>query len=80
MDMLNPETSLSKLSEHDWQIIRNRWARGVDWVVSKCGKKWQIMGDLGKGFPLFKTKKEAYEAATNLLLMESHHRAELTHI
>jgi hypothetical protein len=78
--MLEPiETSLSKLSEHDWSILSNRWARGIDWNIEKLGKKWHILGDTG-GFPLFKTKSAAYDALTNLILAESHHRAWLRNL
>lgn len=69
------ETSLSKLSEHDWQVLSNRWARGVDWYVRKVGKRhWTPIEALGR-FPLFTTKKAAELAATNLILAESHWRA-----
>jgi hypothetical protein len=67
-------TSLGSLSENDWQIISNNWARGIDWVVCKVGRKWMIMGQLGAGFPNFKTKTAAHDAATNLVLAESLHR------
>jgi hypothetical protein len=68
------ETSLSTLSSDDWQILRGRWARGIDWVVSKVGRRWALSESFGN-FPLFKTKSAAYEAASNLILAESAHRA-----
>jgi len=43
-----------------------RWGRGINWNVAKVGKKWEITGRLGNGFPLFKTKTAAYEAASTL--------------
>ena len=68
------ETSLARLSEHDWQILSNTWARGVDWYVQKIGRKWAPIEIFG-AFPLFKTKREAEAAATTLLLWESRNRA-----
>jgi hypothetical protein len=67
------ETSLSSLSEHDWQILRNRWARGINWFVCKLGRKWTLTSDFGS-FPLFTTKTAAYEAGTALILAESAYR------
>jgi hypothetical protein len=68
------ETSLSRLSNHDWRILDSRWARGIDWIVYKVGKKWALIDDFGR-FPLFTTKKAAYEAGTKLILAESRWRA-----
>ena len=68
------ETSLSKLSEHDWKVLSSRHSRGIDWMVHKMGRHWVITPSELKGFPLFKTKREAYEAADNLILAESHWR------
>jgi len=68
-------TSLGRLSEHDWRVLSNRWARGIDWVVQKCGARhWRLLEDLG-GFPLFLTKRAAYEAGGRLILAEAQHRA-----
>lgn len=64
-------TSLGALSDSEWNILRNRWSRGIDWNVEKIGRKWNI--HFG-GFPLFKTKKAAYEAGANLICAESKHR------
>lgn len=69
------ETSLSRLSENDWRQLSNNWQRGVDWYVRKIGRKWAPIDAFGK-FPLFGTKREAEEAATTLLLMESRCRME----
>lgn len=66
-------TTLSNLSEHDWQIISNRWSRGIDWVVTKSGSRWAPMPSLM--LPTCRTKKEAYNAATDLVLREASHRA-----
>jgi hypothetical protein len=68
-------TSLNRLSEHDWHILSNTWARGVDHYVFKVGRRgWRILDTFGN-FPIFKTKKAAEEAASNLLLAESAYRA-----
>ena len=68
------ETSLSKLSDHDFQILKSRWNRGIDWIVHRCGRKWELISDFGN-FPLFDTKSAAYDAGTNLILIESRYRA-----
>lgn len=70
-------TNLSHLSNHDWQIISSRWSRGIDWIVSKKGSRWQPMQSLM--LPTYKTKRAAYEAATDLVLRESSHRAFIEH-
>ena len=70
------ETSLSKMSDHDFYILVAAWARGIDWVVFKCGRKWRTDDRFGN-FPLFKTKAKAYETATNLLLIEGRYRTSL---
>lgn len=72
-------TSLSNLDSHSWAIISNTWAKGIDWIVGKVGRKWEIYGRLGQGFPLFTTKRAAYDAATALVIAESHHRSWLLH-
>lgn len=69
------ETSLSALSEHDWHILSNRWSRGADWCVSKLGSRWMIGETFGKSWPLFKTKRAAFDALSGLILAESAHRA-----
>jgi hypothetical protein len=69
------DTSLSSLSDHDWQVLRSRWHKGIDWNVGKLGRFWQVTGDCFKGAPLFKTKKAAFDYASNLILAESHWRA-----
>jgi hypothetical protein len=48
-------------------------------MVNRVGRKWEIAGYLGRGFPLFTTKAAAYNAATTLILAESSHRAWLRH-
>lgn len=69
-------TSLSTLSEHDWQVLSNHWAMfGIDGTVAKVGRKWEIMGKLGTGFPLFTTKKRAFDVASELVCLEGRHRA-----
>ena len=69
------ETSLSKLSEHDWAILSSRWSKGIDWYVHKLGSQWEVIESFGKKIPLFKTKRAAGEFADNLLLAESRYRA-----
>lgn len=49
------------------QMAINNWTRGIDWCVRKVGKKWALLDCFGN-FPLFKTKKEAYEYATRFVL------------
>ena len=68
-------TSLSSLADHDWSVVSNRWNRGCDWNIDKVGRKWQILGDIGKAFPLFTTKTAAYDAGSHLVIAESHWRA-----
>lgn len=68
-------TSLSALMDGEWSQISCRWSRGIDWNIHKVGRKWEIGGDLGRGFPLFKTKGAAYEAGSKLILAESRWRA-----
>ena len=67
-------TSLSSLSDGEWSALSNRWAHGIDWCVSKVGKKWLASEAFGR-FPLFKTKKAAYEAVTTLVTWEARCRA-----
>lgn len=69
------ETSLSKLSEHDWNVLRNTWARGIDWYVCKVGSKWTLSRVFPGAWPLYKTKKAAGEAADNLICAEARWRA-----
>ena len=68
------QTSLGRLSDTEWTMLSNRWARGVDWYVQKIGSQWAPADVFGK-FPLFKTKRAAEEAASKLFLAESLHRA-----
>ena len=70
------ETSLSRLPEHDWQILRNRSHRGINWTVEKLGRRWLVQGCFGN-FPSYRTKHEAGEMIDNLIIAESHHRAKL---
>jgi len=65
------ETSLSKLDDHDWTILSNRWMRGIDWNVSKIGRKWTLPSEHFAAFPLFKTKRAAGEVMDTLVLTES---------
>ncbi len=65
------ETSFSKLSTSEWMQLSNRWGRGIDWVVKKVGRKWTPLECFGKKWPLYKTKTEAYDTVTNLILEEA---------
>lgn len=67
-------TSLSHLSEAEWSQVSNRWSRGIDWNVHKAGSRWEIGGEHFQGFPLFRTKTAAYNAAETLILAESRWR------
>jgi len=55
------------MDDTTYRNISNRWSRGIDWVVAKTrGGKWEI---LGMDYPeTFKTKREAYERATSIVL------------
>ncbi len=81
MTTLEPiATSLSVLPDHDWHILSSRWSRGVDWNINKVGKKhWEIAGRLGQGVQLFRTKTAAWKYGSNLICLESHHRAWVWH-
>jgi hypothetical protein len=68
------ETSLSHLSDHDWNVLKSRWHKGVDWYVHKTGSRWTIIEAIGK-FPLFRTKRHACQVADDLMLAESHWRS-----
>lgn len=69
------ETSLTKLSEHDWNVLRSHWSMfsGLSFC-RKCGRKWTVEG-FGISGPLFVTKRAAEEYVSNLILAESRHRA-----
>ena len=69
------ETSLARLSEHEWKILQATWSRGVDWYVTKVGRRWWTPIDVFGAFPLFKTKREAEAAATTLFLWEARNRS-----
>lgn len=70
------ETSLSKLSDHDWRILNSRFLRGIDWYVEKIGSRWYPSEAFGN-WPPFRTKRAAGEAAENLVMAEVRHRAKL---
>ena len=69
-------TSLSTLSEDDWHSLKNRFERGIDWVIRKMGRGWMIapIASQFRGFPLFRTKRAAGETVEALILAESHWR------
>ena len=65
-------TGLTFLSDHDWQVVRSRWFRGIDWNVEKIGRnKWTLIGQLGSGLKPFRTKTAAYNAGSELIRAES---------
>lgn len=75
-------TSLGALNDHDWNVLSNRWSRGIDWIVQKVGKRhWELIGfpTVNAGFPLFTTKTAAYDAGSKLILAESHYRSAKRH-
>ena len=56
----------------DYRNLRNRWCRGIDWCVTKVGRKWRI---LGMDYPQdFSTKSEAYKRVTSIILDESRNK------
>lgn len=71
--MTETETSLSALSAHDWNVVRNRWACGQDHYVHKVGGRWSIDA-VAPGFPRYRTKTEATKIADDLICAESHWR------
>lgn len=70
----NRPTSLSNLSEHDWQVLRHRWAAGAN-VARKVGRRWSVDDFVGKPWPHFRTRKAAVQAIDDLVCAESRHRA-----
>lgn len=69
-------TSLSKLSDHDWQVLRSHWAMYTGFsFVQKLGRKWTVQG-FGMNGPLFRTKTAAERYVSNLVCAESRCRME----
>lgn len=69
------ETSLSKLSEHDWRVLSAHWSQFSGFsFCRKTGRKWTVEG-FGISGPLFTTKTAAEEYVSNLILAESKWRA-----
>ena len=72
-----PTTCFSRLSDHDWRVERSRWMRGLDWApIRKLGRKWIIDTEAAKGLSMFATKTAAYRMYSDLIISESHIRAE----
>lgn len=69
------ETSLSRLSDHDWAILSSRASKGWDWNVHKLGRKWIIGGEAFANWPLYPTKTAAYDAFSAIICAEARHRA-----
>lgn len=59
-----------KMSKRNVEKAKMFWIRGIDWCVVKCGKNWRLLDCFGD-FPLFKTKKAAYESATAFCLLNN---------
>jgi hypothetical protein len=75
VEPITPDTtSLSSLTDSEWHQLKSQWARGIDWCVRKLGKKWTASEAFGN-FPLYRTKREAYDAVTTLVRWESRSRA-----
>jgi len=61
------------MNDTTYRTLRNNWCRGIDWCVRKAGSKWEIVG---YDYPVtFKTKREAYDRVTSMVLNESRSRA-----
>ena len=57
---------MENIRTQDIEKAKIFWAHGIDWCVMKVGKKWRLMDCFGN-FPLFNTKKSAYEAAESFI-------------
>lgn len=70
------ETSLSKLSDHDWNVLRSHWSMFSGFsFCRKVGRKWTVEG-FGISHPqLFIRKGDAEQYVSNLILAESRWRA-----
>lgn len=69
------ETSLSLLSEHDWNVLRSHWSRFSGFsFCRKIGRQWTVEG-FGIRGPLFKTKTAAEQYVSNLICAESRRRS-----
>ena len=70
------ETSLSKFSEHDWNVLRSHWARYSGFsFCRKIGRKWMVEG-FGISHPsLFTRKGDAERYVSDLICAESRWRS-----
>lgn len=61
---------LLNMSKEEQRINKamNTWAKGIDYCVTKVGSKWTPIECFGN-FPLFNTKKEAYDAVESFVFM-----------
>lgn len=71
------------LSDSDWSILSNRWARGIDWCVRQLGRHWTVGETFAclfdprpGGWPLWQTRDAAFDALTARVLHESRRRAQ----
>lgn len=56
-------------SKFDITKARNCYAKGIDYCVTSIGRKWTLVDCFGN-FPLFDTKRDAYEMASNVVIMD----------
>lgn len=68
-------TSLSALSDHEWQVLRSHWSRfsGMSFC-HKLSRKWTVKG-FGINGPLFTTKGATERYVSELICAESRWRA-----
>ena len=69
------ETSLGRLSAHDWNVLRSHYFRfGEASFCRKLGRKWTVDG-FGISGPLFERKRDAGAYVANLIGAEGRSRA-----
>lgn len=59
------------MDETTYRNLSNRWSRGIDWCVTKVGRKWEILSHELNYPETFKTKREAYERVTMIVLTQA---------
>lgn len=72
--MMPYKTSLNE-DRAKYLEANNLWSRGQDWFVFKVGKRGWMLAPCFGSFPIFKTKKAAYETGTNLVLAAAAYEA-----
>lgn len=69
------ETSLNRLDDHDWNVLRSHWAQfGSFSFCRKLGRKWTVEG-FGITGPLFGNKRDAADYVDKLICAASRWRA-----